>query len=156
MAELIPKMPKLTKKQEAFVKALILNGGNQTQAAIDVGYSPNSARNMGSYMLRLPHVREAFQARLHENLAAAKALSVKVWKDIAADGESEHARIAAANAIWDKATQLEGVGKVHGGVHVTLNLNTSDLSATQPIDITPQPIEEQGAITATQSDDESY
>jgi len=45
---------KLTPKQDAFVKAYLLNGGNATQAAIDAGYSKKTAQQVGSENLLKP------------------------------------------------------------------------------------------------------
>lgn len=44
----------LTVKQDAFVKAYLLNGGNATQAAIDAGYSKKTAQQVGSENLLKP------------------------------------------------------------------------------------------------------
>lgn len=40
-------MCKLSLKQDAFVKAYLLNGGNATQAAISAGYSKRTAKVIG-------------------------------------------------------------------------------------------------------------
>ena len=50
-------MAKLTTKQDAFVKAYLLNGGNATQAAIDAGYKEDSARFVGSENLTKPNIK---------------------------------------------------------------------------------------------------
>lgn len=53
---------KLTAKQDAFVKAYLLNGGNATQAAIDAGYSKNTAKAIGSENLTKPDIKAAIEA----------------------------------------------------------------------------------------------
>lgn len=45
---------KLTSKQDAFVKAYLLNNGNATQAAISAGYSKRTAQQVGSENLLKP------------------------------------------------------------------------------------------------------
>jgi hypothetical protein len=143
----LPTVPILTSKQQAFIHALIKTGGQVNEAAILAGYSAKSAPVMGYQNLRLPHVLEAYEALLKTKLAAGKALALNTLENIARSGESEHAQIAAANGIWDKAAQLEGLGKATGGVHITLNLGTqpqpSDLGATQTIEHEPLTLKEQ-------------
>ena len=52
---------KLTIKQDKFVKAYLLNGGNATQAAIDAGYSENTAGEMGHENLKKPQIKKAIE-----------------------------------------------------------------------------------------------
>lgn len=54
-------MGALTTKQDAFVKAYLLNGGNATQAAITAGYSENSAGSIGEENLRKPAIKKALE-----------------------------------------------------------------------------------------------
>lgn len=55
---------KLNARQLAFVANYLRNGGNATQAAIGAGYSPRSATDTGSTLLRHPDVvRELARAR---------------------------------------------------------------------------------------------
>ena len=49
----------LTTKQELFVSAYCSNGFNATQAAIEAGYSADSAREIGSENLTKPNIAEA-------------------------------------------------------------------------------------------------
>ena len=49
----------LTTKQELFVSAYCSNGFNATQAAIEAGYSVDSAREIGSENLTKPDIAEA-------------------------------------------------------------------------------------------------
>ena len=49
----------LTTKQELFVSAYCSNGFNATQAAIEAGYSADSAREIGSDNLTKPDIAEA-------------------------------------------------------------------------------------------------
>ena len=53
--------PKLTVKQDAFVKAYLLNGGNATQAALKAGYSAKTAQQVASENLTKLVIREAIE-----------------------------------------------------------------------------------------------
>jgi hypothetical protein len=64
---------KLTAKQDAFVKAYLLNGGNATQAAIDAGYSKKTAQEIGSENLSKPIIKDAIEK--HQK----KANKVFIW-----------------------------------------------------------------------------
>ena len=54
-------MTKLTLKQDKFVKAYLLNGGNATQAAISAGYSKNTASETGYENLSKPQIKTAIE-----------------------------------------------------------------------------------------------
>lgn len=54
-------MSKLTQKQDSFVKAYLLNGGNATQAAITAGYSEKTAQQVGSENLLKPVIKSSIQ-----------------------------------------------------------------------------------------------
>lgn len=54
-------MAKLTPKQDAFVKAYLLNGGNATQAAISAGYSKKTANEQGAQNLAKLSIKEVIQ-----------------------------------------------------------------------------------------------
>ena len=51
----------LLEQQRAFAEAYVLGNGNATQAAIEAGYSPVSARQTASRLLHTPHVQYAIQ-----------------------------------------------------------------------------------------------
>jgi phage terminase small subunit len=73
-------MVKLTPKQDAFVKAYLLNGGNATQAAISAGYSKKTANEQGAQNLAKLSIKEAIQ---------------------------EHQKEAKKDFIWSKEKKLE-------------------------------------------------
>ena len=58
---------KLTKKQDAFVKEYLLNGGNATKAAVKAGYSEKTANEQGSQNLAKLSVKKAIE--LHQKEA---------------------------------------------------------------------------------------
>lgn len=79
-----PKLT-LTPKQDAFVKAYLLNGGNATQAAITAGYSKKTANEQGA-----------------QNLVK---LSIKA-------AIAEHQKKNDESYIWSKADKLKRLEKL--------------------------------------------
>lgn len=82
----------LTTKQELFVSAYCSNGFNATQAAIEAGYSVDSAREIGSENLTKPDIAEAVDRY---------KLSIKKRHGITIESllkELEDARVAALSA----------------------------------------------------------
>jgi phage terminase small subunit len=64
----------MTQRQEAFKEAYLSNNGNATQAAIDAGYSPKTARQIGQRLLsnvdiaaEIARRRAEINARLQEH-----------------------------------------------------------------------------------------
>jgi len=79
-------MMKLTKKQDAFVKAYLLNGFNATQAAIEAGYSEKTAKNIGSENLAKPAIQkaiEAHQKKANEKFAWSKQKKLEMLERVA-------------------------------------------------------------------------
>lgn len=76
---------KLGKKQDAFVKAYLLNGGNATQAAIDAGYSKSTARQMGAENLTKPVIKAEIE---------------------------KHQKKADADFIWSKQEKLKKLQEI--------------------------------------------
>lgn len=58
---------KLTAKQDAFVKAYLLNGGNATQAAISAGYSEKTANEQGAQNLAKLSIKAAVSEHQKKN-----------------------------------------------------------------------------------------
>lgn len=54
-------MSKLTIKQDKFVKAYLLNGGNATKAATSAGYSEKTANEQGSQNLAKLSIKSAIE-----------------------------------------------------------------------------------------------
>ena len=75
---------KLTTKQDKFVKAYLLNGGNATQAAIDAGYSEKTSQVIGSENLLKPIIKEAIekhQQEAHKSFIWSKEKKLQVLQD---------------------------------------------------------------------------
>ena len=76
---------KLTAKQDAFVKAYLLNGGNATQAAISAGYSEKTAKSIGQENLTKPDIAksiESHQKKTEEVFIMSKTDKLKVLERI--------------------------------------------------------------------------
>lgn len=78
-------MAKLTHKQDAFIKAYLLNGGNATQAAIDAGYSKKTAQVIGAENLLKPIIKESIR---------------------------EHQKKSDETYVWTKADKLKKLEKL--------------------------------------------
>lgn len=76
---------KLTAKQDAFVKAYLLNGGNATQAAIKAGYSKKTANEIGAENLTKPSIKAAIeyhQKKQEENFIWSKQKKLQILEQI--------------------------------------------------------------------------
>jgi len=92
-------------QQKAFAEAYVLGRGNATQAAIEAGYAPASARQTASRLLHTPHVQDAIrhaQAYVLRGKLASKALGVleKILDD---DDAPPGVRVDAAKTVLDRA-----------------------------------------------------
>lgn len=80
---------KLTLKQDAFVKAYIVNGFNATQAAITAGYSKKTAGSVGNENLQKPEIAKAIDEH-RKNLEKAhiwnKEKKLELLQKIATNG----------------------------------------------------------------------
>lgn len=96
-------MAKLTEKQKRFIEEYLIDL-NATQAAIRAGYSPNSARDIGSENLTKPDIRARIDEALAERSKRTGINADRVLREIA--------RIAFVNAAdvinFDSATIAEG------------------------------------------------
>lgn len=107
-------------------------GGNQTQAAINAGYSPRSAYMIGSRLMKNDKVKkimEEYKADIYGNLRTRMAAgAVKAYDTILSIATNPHAddrdRLAAAKDVMDRAG-YKPVDKteVSGGLSVTLEVD---------------------------------
>jgi phage terminase small subunit len=97
---------KLTEKQKRFIEEYLIDL-NATQAAIRAGYSPNSARDIGSENLTKPDIRARIDEALAERSKRTGINADRVLREIA--------RIAFVNAAdvinFDSATIAEGASE---------------------------------------------
>lgn len=92
---------KLSLKQDAFVKAYLLNGGNATKAAISAGYSEKTAKFIGSENLSKPNILKAIEAHQKMTKAAfimTKLEKLKALEKIIAESMREHEEKGILNA----------------------------------------------------------
>lgn len=85
-------MTTLTAKQDAFVKAYLLNGGNSTQAAISAGYSEKTAAEIGFENLRKPQIKkliEEHQKKQDDNFIWSKQKKLEILQGIIEKATSE-------------------------------------------------------------------
>lgn len=123
-----------TKQQKTFVDIYLKNRKkNQTQAAIDAGYSPKSAQSQSSQLLMNPNVLEYLEKREKQLEKELKrefffdALDArKVLSDIVNNPESKDAdRINAAKDLLDRAGYK--AVDVHE-IQATVNTNADGLT----------------------------
>lgn len=120
-----------------FVLEYFACGGNQTQAAINAGYSPRSAYMQGSRLMKNDKVKklmEEYKADIYGNLRTRMAAgAVKAYDAILSIATNPQAddrdRLAAAKDIMDRAG-YKPVDKteVSGGLSVTLEVD-DDINA---------------------------
>ena len=93
---------KLTPKQKAFVREYKANGGNGTQAAINAGYSEDSARAISSENLTKPYIQEAIkqeEKKLQEKYEYTIDDMVRELDDVKCKSDAEKNRQAQIKAI---------------------------------------------------------
>ena len=122
-------MAKLTVKQKRFVEEYLIDL-NATQAAIRAGYSPNSARDIGSENLTKPHIR----ARVEEALAErSKRTGINADRVV-----RELARIAFVNAAdvinFDTATLSENASEDDTAAIASVKVKTIPTDAGEGVE----------------------
>src|SRR5690625_847346 len=78
----IVKLPKLSEKRKRFANEYLIDL-NATQAAIRAGYSPKSAGQQGSELLKNPNVRAYIDARLAELSARTGVNQERIMRELA-------------------------------------------------------------------------
>ena len=114
---------KLTPKQRAFVRAYKTNGGNGTQAAIEAGYSENTARIISSQNLTKINVKEAIEeheAKLQEKYNYTVDDMMRELNELIQDSKVN-------NNLGVRAKAIELKGKAMG-----LFVEKSDVTLNQP------------------------
>ena len=133
-------MAELTDKQRRFADEYLANGFNATEAALAAGYSPKTARKIGSENLRKPAVREYLDERMtaKEESLIAKGDEVLKYLTKVMRGEEPEQRVTTYDGgvsvveYYDQKNQLraaELLAKAHG--MFTQNLkHEGDMSVT--------------------------
>ena len=115
----IEEMAKLTDKQEKFCYEYVLHL-NATKAAINAGYSENSAKEIGCENLTKPNIQARIRY-MQDNLAETAQLSaLRVLK--------EHEKIAfnEEEKTADKQKSLDSINNMLGYNAPTKNENSGD------------------------------
>jgi hypothetical protein len=102
-----PREQRLTARQNAFVEALITNGGDRVKAAIAAGCNKKSAAAMAWKWLRHPLIAEEVVRRTTELVASAAPAAVQRMVTLMNKSKSDFVRMQAAQDILNRA----GVGR---------------------------------------------
>lgn len=116
---------KLTKMQQAFVDALVSNGGHPENAALEAGYSAKTARVQAYELLGKSHVMNAFQLRLALELSVKAPEAMQTLTSLMTSSRSEYVRLQAAQDVLDRIGMRasEKVDhRVGGDVRVSIDL----------------------------------
>lgn len=70
-------------RRKLFIEALLSNGENITKAALAAGFSPNSAAQQGSRLLKHVEVQQALNSRRAEVLDKFKLTTERTYQEIA-------------------------------------------------------------------------
>ena len=107
----------LNEREQRFVDAYIGEAaGNATKAAELAGYSPKTARQLGSRLLTKVDIRDAVQARQTKRAEQADIDAVRVLKELARVGLSDVRKLFMADgsikpiAQWDDETAAAVAG----------------------------------------------
>lgn len=116
---------KLTDMQLAFVTHFVSNGGEREQAAIDAGYSKDTARQQAYELLRKPHVMQAIIEASAVELASNAPVAVRRLHELT-KARSEYVALQASQDILDrvgmKAPEKHD-HRVAGDIRVSIDLS---------------------------------
>lgn len=127
---------KLTPKQDKFVKAYLLNGGNATQAAIEAGYKADNAKQIGSENLTKLDVKRAIekhQKKEESNFIWSKEKKLLLLEEIAKcattkDPEKGMVNMTAAIAAMKEHNLMQGD---NAPTETNTNISVSDSLANK-------------------------
>ena len=92
----------LTAKQELFINAYVLNGGNGTQAAKDAGYAHPGAHTRAWDMLRMPPVQARMDTLCRDLMSKHAPAAIAALAQLAVSASSDTVRQAAASSLLDR------------------------------------------------------
>jgi hypothetical protein len=101
----------LTDLQTAFAIAYATNGGNATAAAIEAGYSENSAVDLGRRALSNPQVQDLILIELTRLRCRSGAIGLHALIRIAQSSTAPAAAVVAAGRALTEHAGLLGPGK---------------------------------------------
>jgi phage terminase small subunit len=111
--------------QQAFVDAFVSNGGDKVAAAIDAGYSRDTARNQACELLGKPHVLQAILDRSMAELVMQSPVAIQRLSSLL-EAKSEYVRLQASQDLLNRVG-LKAPDRVDHRVHgnVTVNIDLS-------------------------------
>ena len=92
----------LTEKQELFINAYVLNGGNGTQAAKDAGYADSGAHTRAWDMLRMAPVQARMETLCRDLMGKHAPAAIAALAELAVSSPSDTVRQAAASSLLDR------------------------------------------------------
>jgi phage terminase small subunit len=93
----------LTELQDRFVDAYVMNGGRIEAAAIEAGYSEDSARTLGSRLLKQDKVLAEVYRRTMGRVAMSAPRAFQVVEQLAQTSRSDKVRLEAAVDLMNRA-----------------------------------------------------
>lgn len=116
---------KLTDMQSRFVHEFVTNGGNKEQAAIDAGYSQDTAREQAYALTRKPHVMQAILEHSASELVSHTPKAVTRLHQLL-NGRSEYVALQAAQDILNRTgikTSDKVDHRIAGDISVNIDLS---------------------------------
>ena len=112
----------LTRRQSAFVDALLSNGGKKGEAAVSAGYASGPGASVAaSRALNLAQVQEAIMRRLKRRRVEHSIGALATLHKLSTKGRSEYVRLEAATRLLDGALEdHRGTGR--GSVRIEIDL----------------------------------
>jgi len=118
------RFPQLTEKEEAFVYALLANGGKLKQAAVKAGYAKASAHVTASRVSRKPAVVRALHEASVEAIGSLVPQAIKRIGELGLRANSEHVQLEASKDILDRVgLSAPKQIKVGGSLNVQIDLS---------------------------------
>ena len=151
-----PSARALTARQSRFVEEYLRNGGKQTRAAVDAGYAEGTAPDMGSRLVRLPHIQQAIMRETLQTIGLHAVPALKRVRELVDASKSDYVKLEAAKDLLDRAgygvpppTQRDDQTlsvNIHLGGSKTTNTDSGthpDTGKARPeLDGSPQPLAE--------------
>jgi phage terminase small subunit len=116
----------LTELQEAFAVAFASNGGNAKQAAIEAGYSEDSARTTGPRLAKHPNVLKRIAEECMTLMATSVPAALAAQRQLLSSSRSDMVKHLVATDMLDR-TLGKAVQRVdqHTSAELTVRIDLS-------------------------------
>lgn len=116
----------LNEMQEAFAVAFAANGGNAKQAAIDAGYSEDSARTIGPRLAKHPNVLKRIAEECMTLMATSVPAALAAQRQLLSASRSDMVKHLVATDMLDR-TLGKAVQRVdqHTSAELTVRIDLS-------------------------------